>query len=66
LRIISFFPEFINPIRKSEFLPKAILQSEIEPKIKASIILVDSLSKIFSAYLLYQFIAAFRKHGKKS
>ena len=28
-------------------------------------VFIDSIAKIVNAYLLYQFVAAFRKHGKK-
>jgi hypothetical protein len=65
-RLACYFFEFINPIRKSDFLPKEILQPAGEPNIPALAFLVDNVSKIFTAYLVYQLIAAFRKHGKKS
>jgi hypothetical protein len=62
---MSLFLEFLNPIRKSDFLPKALASKE-EVNVNAAVYIIDSLAKIFNAYLIYQFIAAFRKHGKKS
>jgi hypothetical protein len=66
LRNSGYLLEFINPIRKSEFLPKALLKTKNEPAILTIAYSIDSVSKLFNAYLIYQFIAAFRKHGKKS
>ena len=65
-RILCFLPEFINPIRKADFLPKALLESESEPSVSALVYLWDNIGKIFITYFIYQLIAAFRKHGKKS
>lgn len=66
LRNAAYFLEFLNPIRKSDFLPKALIGISEEYRLPTAAIIIDSLSKLFSAYLIYQFIAAFRKHGKKS
>lgn len=65
-RLLCFLPEFINPIRKAEFLPKILLESANEPKVSPIVYLWDNIGKIFITYFIYQFIAAFRKHGKKS
>ena len=65
-RLLCFLPEFINPIRKAEFLPKMLLETTNEPKVPSLVYLWDNISKIFITYFIYQFIAAFRKHGKKS
>ena len=61
----GYFLEFLNPIRKSE-LYKTLVPGMDESNVPVSAIFIDSVSKIFTAYILYQFIAAFRKHGKKS
>jgi hypothetical protein len=63
-RNLSFYLEFLNPIRKTDFLPKALLGIEKSRDIPNGVIFIDSLAKIVNAYLLYQFIAAFRKFGK--
>ena len=60
----SYFLEYLNPIRKNDFIPKALLGAEKIKTIPNTAILIDSISKIVNAYLLYQFIAAFRKFGK--
>ncbi len=63
---IGYFLEFLNPIRKSDFLPKALIGIKEETQLPTIAIMIDSFSKLFNAYLIYQLIAAFRKHGKKS
>lgn len=61
----SYFLEFINPIRKNDFLPKALInKSEFE--INSKSIFIDSIAKLINAYLIYQFVAAFRRYGKKN
>ncbi len=62
----GYFLEFLNPIRKSDFLPKVLIDAKEETDVPTIAFVVDSISKIFTAYLIYQLIAAFRKHGKKS
>lgn len=62
----AFLLEFINPIRKSGFLPEALIGIKEESNIPVKTIAIDSCAKLINAYLIYQFIAAFRKHGKKS
>lgn len=57
--------EFLNPLRKSDFLPKA-LAGKSEQDIPPMAYVIDSIGKIFTAYLIYQLVAAFRKHGKKN
>ncbi|PTX63490.1 hypothetical protein C8N46_10190 [Kordia periserrulae] len=64
LKNCSYYFEFLNPIRKSDFLPKILLGSEKLRDISNVTYLIDSVAKIFNGYLLYQFIAAFRKFGR--
>lgn len=64
LNNLSYFFEFLNPIRKSDFLPQVLLGSENISQISNLTFLTDSIAKIINAYLLYQFIAAFRKFGR--
>lgn len=62
----GYILEFVNPIRKSDFLPKVLLKGSLdEYHLPVRAVVVDGIAKIFNAYLLYQFIAAFRRHGKK-
>ena len=56
--LVSHFFDFINPIHRYNFL---VGDSEIND----SALFIDSISRIFMAYFIYQFIQAFRKHGKK-
>ncbi len=62
----SYYFEFLSPFRKSNFIPEALLGAENVKEVPNMAIVIDSLSKIVNAYLLYQFIAAFRKFGKSS
>ena len=66
-RIALYFPEYLNPIRKIDVLYNALkISSKDGSGMPASVSAWDNISRIFIAYFLYQFIAAFRKHGKKS
>jgi hypothetical protein len=56
--LASYSFEFLNPIRKADFIKDV----PSTPQARA----VDYLSRIIMAYLVYQTIAAFRKFGKKS
>ena len=57
LSLIGYYFEFLNPVRKASFI------DEIQPNWAA--VGVDFISRILIAYGIYQFIAAFRKHGRK-
>jgi len=63
---LSYFFEFLNPFRKSNFIPNQLVTINDENPIPSITVFIDSISKIISAYLLYQFIAAFRKFGKSN
>lgn len=63
-RNAATFPEFFNPIRKSDFLPQVLVQ-KAEYLVPRKTLVIDSIAKFLSAYLIYQLVAAFRKHGKK-
>jgi hypothetical protein len=66
-RIALYFPEYINPIRKIDVLYNALkMNSKDDSGMPERVSAWDNISRIFIAYFLYQFIAAFRKHGKKS
>jgi len=58
IHCLSHFLEFLNPLHKFDFLKGLIAISDIS-------YLIDSLSRLVLAYFIYQFIQAFRKHGKK-
>ncbi|MFW5872291.1 MAG: hypothetical protein ACOCUT_04215, partial [bacterium] len=55
--LIGYYFEFLNPVRKASFI------NDIQPPSIA--VIVDFIARLFIAYGLYQFIAAFRKHGRK-
>lgn len=53
--------EFLNPLRRADFLSKLTKDTP-----NAVAILIDYISRIIISYFVYQTIAAFRKFGKKS
>lgn len=59
--IFPYYFEFLNPIHKSDFFVH-IKSGEPNP----GALLIDYLSRIIIAYLVYQLITAFRKFGRKS
>ncbi len=61
-RLFTYFPEFLNPVHRLEAFSD-LRKDKIVPD---SARFIDGVSRIILAYLLYQFIQAFRKHGKKS
>lgn len=63
LGMSKYLLEFINPIRKFDTIPGYLFTHETI-SIGSNTILIDSLSKLFNAYMIYQFISAFRRHGK--
>ncbi len=74
--IASFLPEFINPIHKADYIANELQKYE---HLKAGLSLtdleeyplprnarfIDTISRIFVGYCVFQLIAAFRKYGKK-
>lgn len=58
---IGNFLLFINPLHKF----KEIFGSEIHTNFGKGVYFFDAISRILGAYLLYQFIAAFRKYNRK-
>ncbi len=70
-KVISYLPEFINPLRKADYLAEQLLKikgirdpEKIEENITSLSRWVEGLSRIAIAYFIYQLIQAFRKHGK--
>ncbi len=61
-KLLSYFFTYLNPIHRSDFLSSCGFEVN---KWGATTELIDSLSKLINAYLIYQFIQAFRKFGKK-
>jgi hypothetical protein len=69
-KLFSYFFEFINPIRKGEFIQIPMF---IEGKIKSEYVtitgwarFIDFIWRIIITYLGYQLIQAFRKYSKKT
>lgn len=60
---IANYLEFINPIHKPDFIAEEIIGKGVKANGWARTI--ENISRIFIAYFIYQFIQAFRKHGKK-
>lgn len=67
--LLSFAPEFLNPLRKADFLKDNKGDYLIVPEssgIKGLARFWDYFSRIVIAYFVYQTIQAFRRFGKKS
>lgn len=69
-KLFSYFVEFINPIRKGEFIQIPMF---IDGKIKSEYVtitgcarVIDFFWRIVITYLGYQLIQAFRKYSKKT
>ena len=67
--LFSYSFEFLNPLRKADFL-KSDINSLINPsknplEITSCARIIDYLSRIIVAYFTYQTIQAFRRFGKK-
>lgn len=56
--LIGYYFEYLNPAHKLNFI-------EDNQKINGWTVAIDFFGRIFVAYGIYQFIAAFRKHTKK-
>jgi len=59
--LVPYSISFINPIHKTDFL-KGVVGDQWSSFSE----LVDAFSRIVYAYLIYQFIQAFRKHGRSA
>ena len=59
-QLFSYSFEFLNPLRKADFLKEAGMATMITAKART----VDYISRIVVSYFAYQTIQAFRKHGK--
>lgn len=60
IELFSYSFEFLNPLRKADFLKDVIDKATPLSRI------IDYTARIFIAYFVYQTIQAFRKFGKKS
>lgn len=56
--LIGYYFEFLNPAHKFNFINEGNIAS-------GWTVIIDLVWRIIAAYLIYQFIAAFRKHTKK-
>lgn len=56
----AFYPEFLNPVHRLDSFTELTDDGHFKNLTR----LIDGVSRIFLAYVLYQFIQAFRKHGK--
>lgn len=62
--LASYFLEFLNPIRKADYIAEQLLGKET--KISGWARITEGISRVVIAYCVYQLIQAFRKHGKSS
>jgi len=56
--LFGYFFQYFNPAHNIRFIDENL-------KINGWTVFVDYLGRLFVAYGIYQFIAAFRKHTKK-
>jgi hypothetical protein len=63
---IHKLPGFILPIHKIDFLSEDIVKANPSLKVSLWHTTWDFLGRIFIGYGFFQFIAAFRRHGKKA
>lgn len=57
LELIGYYVYFLNPVRTASFIPNLTPQWWV--------VIIDFLARLYIAFGIYQFIAAFRKHGRK-
>ncbi|MCF2489924.1 hypothetical protein [Dyadobacter sp. CY347] len=58
--LMSLFPEFVFPIHKADYIPDTV-----NLQVTNASRFLDALGKIWGSFMIYQFIQAFRKFGKK-
>lgn len=58
--VTSYFLEFFSPIHKADFI-----SDDLSIKTNALSRTIDFIGRLVNGYLIYQFIQAFRKFGKK-
>lgn len=61
INLFSYSFSFLNPIHRTDFLSNGFKNILWNPKAE----LVDGISRIINAFLIYQFIQSFRKFGRK-
>lgn len=65
-RLVSYYPEFLNPIHKADYIADEL----VSPKSNTNGLglgvarVVEAISRIIIGFLIYQLVQAFRKHGK--
>ncbi|HAP64195.1 MAG TPA: hypothetical protein DCR93_33505 [Cytophagales bacterium] len=62
-KAFSFYFEFLIPTHRPNFM-LGVLEDELP--LPANARLIDSLSRLVNSFLIYQFIQAFRKYGRRS
>ena len=64
IKASSYFFEYLNPVHKTDFV-----LNELGVKLDSDLISIariwEGISRVIIGYLLYQFVQAFRKYGKK-
>lgn len=69
--VISYLFEFMNPIRRADYIPEQLYIFHYSEKpieiyqIPRLARIIDVLSRVVIGFFLYQFVQAFRKYGKK-
>ncbi|MBC6992292.1 hypothetical protein [Hymenobacter sp. BT491] len=64
IKLISYIFEYLNPVHKTDYIPDSLHEAFSAQRLSLARGW-EGLSRIFIAYLIYQFIQAFRKLGKR-
>lgn len=64
LSLIGYYFSFIDPTHRIDFL-EDMKKSNLSKGLISIALTLDFLGKIISGFFIYQFVAAFRKYGKK-
>jgi uncharacterized protein YjbI with pentapeptide repeats len=64
IKVSSYFFEYLNPVHKTDFVLNE-LGKNVGSDAIAFARMWEAISRIIIGYLLYQFVQAFRKYGKK-
>lgn len=74
-KLASYILEFLNPIHKADYVAEQLMSDDLITNLSyvhsGTLVngwarIIEGVSRIFIAYFVYQFIQAFRKHGKSS
>ncbi|GAB3165069.1 hypothetical protein [Telluribacter humicola] len=65
LKIYPSFFEFLSPVHKVDFLSAHLLGEDYNISANGLAMFIDFIGRLVNGFIIYQFIQAFRKYGKK-